>query len=142
MWRMSKWPVLGKYFHRKFNNEFYQQYDFESTIMWVLDEIKEQKDSNIVFQIIKSKRSIISEIDHEITFFKERLSSYDQFSMSAVQTRKAAHIMLNHQRKILKHYKLRGELTPKEFEESINFLKGLDTRVYDMELKEREGLKN
>ena len=78
MWKFAGLPVVGSYFHRKFNKEYYQFYDFESTIILVLEEIKEQKDSNIVFQIVRNKRQILAEIDREITFFKERMSEgYD-----------------------------------------------------------------
>lgn len=116
--KLMKLPLIGKFFRQKLYNELFRLYDFYSTILVVLEEIQNHSENNIVFQVLKSKKTILKEIDREIVSFQEGMDqSFNNFSMGAVQTRKAIQILVNFQRSLVKDFYIKGELTQGEFNE-------------------------
>lgn len=114
--KMMKLPLLGNFFRQKLYNELFRLYDFYSTILIVLEEIQDHSENNIVFQVLNSKKTILKEIEREIVSFNEGMDqSFNNFSMSAVQTRKSIQILVNFQESLIKDFYLKGELTEKEY---------------------------
>lgn len=76
-------PFFGSYLKRKFNNIIYENYDFSSTILEVLKDIKNQSEKNIIFTFLKSKKQIKKELNDQIKFFEDDIhlgAKYFSFS--------------------------------------------------------------
>ena len=72
-WKLAHWPLIGGFYKQKFFNGIYQNYDFCSTIIQVLEYIKHNK--HMVLSLLTQTKQIEQEIDTDINFFKEVIDS-------------------------------------------------------------------
>ena len=135
-WKLLKIPFLGDFFKNRLYNELFRLYDFFSTILFILKEIVNGSEENILFQLLHSKKKIIRELKKDIESFQESIDqSFSMLSMSAVQTRKATNILINYQFDLVKEYYMKGELTEKEYKISRKFIKKIKMKSEDIELQ-------
>lgn len=108
--------ILGRYFvFIRFDNIFYS-YDILSTFQDILEDLIHDK-NNIFFKMFETeKNQIFKEINDDLMIIKTALVDFPQQFISAIHTRKAITIILNHERDVVSKFVARGEIKHKEAE--------------------------
>lgn len=88
LYKLIKIPYIGRIFRRMIEVNIKYYYDFMSTMVDVLSEIRFKKQHNLVFQSLKVKENYMRKIDKEIFNFKETIyNTLTDDQISIAQTR-------------------------------------------------------
>ena len=120
---------IGKYFRRKIFSQYYYNYDILSTIVLVLEDIKDDKESIIFKMFEKQKKRIMEEIDAEIQTVKNKILEFPDDYSSAIQTRKAVSVLLNFEKKHINKLMIKGVIDKKMSEELEGDIKKSHLRI-------------
>ena len=133
--KLQKIKYIGKYFKRELFKSLYYYYDFLSTMLIVLIEIKNDKES-IIFQMYHfKKKAIVVEIKEEIEIIKEAIDLNFKDTITAVQTRKAANIVLNSQADYINKLYHKGEITENLKEDWLGLIEKYRNKIHLIELR-------
>lgn len=133
--KLQKIKFIGTHFKRELFKSLYYYYDFLSTMLIVLKEIKNDKES-IIFQMYRlKKKAIVKEIKDEIDIIKEAIDLNFKDTITAVQTRKAANIVLNGQADYINALYHKGEILENQKEDWLELIEKYREKIHLIELR-------